>query len=314
MALLSTYQKFKEKNAQGNHGGQSEPQKQETQKESSGRGLMSTYQQFMAKQQGQETAYTPESDYGQRVMDVIGKVGNSAASRNGEWTADASGGNAAEINALLREYDAYTGDKSGMTEYRNALLDYNKRIQAENQYYAGFGTKDDFNRVRSGYTNFGVGYDPQSYGLDDASARKLRQEAAQNDAMEAQRALAELNSARKNFAAVDSEWRAMDERYRSFTIDEYDKDLTQRWQAAKDQVTAAENALLNARNRMDAYNATWGKVDKYGEMFEAAKGTDTSYTGPGYESIADWENKKNEEQAAQDAQAQRPDYVPGPLR
>ena len=67
-------------------------------------------------------------------MDVIGKVGNSAASRNGEWTADASGGNAAEINALLREYDAYTGDKSGMTEYRNALLDYNKRIQDENQY------------------------------------------------------------------------------------------------------------------------------------------------------------------------------------
>ena len=314
MALLSTYQKFKEKNAQGNHGGQSEPQKQETQKESSGRGLMSTYQQFMAKQQGQETAYTPESDYGQRVMDVIGKVGNSAASRNGEWTADASGGNAAEINALLREYDAYTGDKSGMTEYRNALLDYNKRIQAENQYYAGFGTKDDFNRVRSGYTNFGVGYDPQSYGLDDASARKLRQEAAQNDAMEAQRALAELNSARKNFAAVDSEWRAMDERYRSFTIDEYDKDLTQRWQAAKDQVTVAENALLNSRNRMDAYNATWGKVDKYGETSEAAKGTDTSYTGPGYESIADWENKKNEEQAAQDAQAQRPDYVPGALR
>ena len=314
MALLSTYQKFKEKNAQGNHGGQSEPQKQETQKESSGRGLMSTYQQFMAKQQGQETAYTPESDYGQRVMDVIGKVGNSAASRNGEWTADASGGNAAEINALLREYDAYTGDKSGMTEYRNALLDYNKRIQAENQYYAGFGTKDDFNRVRSGYTNFGVGYDPQSYGLDDASARKLRQEAAQNDAMEAQRALAELNSARKNFAAVDSEWRAMDERYRSFTIDEYDKDLTQRWQAAKDQVTAAENALLNSRNRMDAYNATWGKVDKYGETSEAAKGTDTSYTGPRYESIADWENKKNEEQAAQDAQAQRPDYVPGTLR
>lgn len=314
MALLSTYQKFKEKNAQGNQGGQSEPQKQQTQKENSGSGLMSSYQQFMAKQQGQETTYTPESDYGQRVMNVIGKVGGAAASRNGAWTSDASGGNAMEINALLREYDAYTGDKSGMTEYRNALLDYNKRIQDENQYYAGFGTKDDFNRVRSGYTNFGVGYDPKSYGLDDASARKLRQESAQNDAKEAQRALAELNSARKNFAAVDSEWRAMDERYRSFTIDEYDKALTQRWQAAKDQVTAAENTLLEARNRMDAYNATWGKIDKYGEASAAAKGTDTSYKGPGYESIADWENRKNEEQAAQEAQAQRPDYVPGTLQ
>ena len=314
MATLSTFQKFKEEQEKKKQGGQQSNKQSTQQSGQKSTGLMNSYQQFMAKQQGQETAYIPESDYGQRVMDVIGKVGNSAASRNGEWTADASGRNAAEINALLREYDAYTGDKSGMTEYRNALLDYNKRIQAENQYYAGFGTKDDFNRVRSGYTNFGVGYDPQSYGLDDASARKLRQEAAQNDAMEAQRALAELNSARKNFAAVDSEWRAMDERYRSFTIDEYDKDLTQRWQAAKDQVTAAENALLNSRNRMDAYNATWGKVDKYGETSEAAKGTDTSYTGPRYESIADWENKKNEEQAAQDAQAQRPDYVPGALR
>lgn len=314
MATLSTFQKFKEEQEKKKQGGQQSTQQSTQQSGQKNTGLMNSYQQFMAKQQGQETAYTPESDYGQRVMDVIGKAGNSAASRNGEWTADASGGNAAEINALLREYDAYTGDKSGMTEYRNALLDYNKRIQAENQYYAGFGTKDDFNRVRSGYTNFGVGYDPRSYGLDDASARKLRQESAQNDAKEAQRALAELNSARKAFAAVDSEWRAMDERYRSFTIDEYDKDLTQRWQAAKDQVTAAENALLNARNRMDAYNATWGKVDKYGEASEAAKGTDTSYTGPGYESIADWENKKNEEQAAQDAQAQRPDYVPGTLQ
>nr|DAL39411.1 MAG TPA_asm: chromosome segregation ATPase [Caudoviricetes sp.] len=314
MATLSTFQKFKEEQEKKKQGGQQSTQQSTQQSGQKNTGLMNSYQQFMAKQQGQETAYTPESDYGQRVMDVIGKAGNTAASRNGEWTADASGGNAAEINALLREYDAYTGDKSGMTEYRNALLDYNKRIQAENQYYAGFGTKDDFNRVRSGYTNFGVGYDPRSYGLDDASARKLRQESAQNDAKEAQRALAELNSARKNFAAVDSEWRAMDERYRSFTIDEYDKDLTQRWQAAKDQVTAAENALLNARNRMDAYNATWGKVDKYGEASEAAKGTDTSYTGPGYESIADWENKKNEEQAAQDAQAQRPDYVPGTLQ
>lgn len=314
MATLSTFQKFKEEQEKKKQGGQHSNQQSTQQSWQKSTGLMNSYQQFIAKQQGQETAYTPESDYGQRVMDVIGKVGNSAASRNGEWTADASGGNAAEINALLREYDAYTGDKSGMTEYRNALLDYNKRIQAENQYYAGFGTKDDFNRVRSGYTNFGVGYDPQSYGLDDASARKLRQESAKNDAKEAQRALAELNSARKNFAAVDSEWRAMDERYRSFTIDEYDKDLTQRWQAAKDQVTAAENALLNAQNRMDAYNATWGKVDKYGETSEAAKGTDTSYTGPGYESIVDWENKKNEELAAQDAQAQRPDYVPGTLR
>lgn len=316
MATLSTFQKFKEEQEKKKQGGQQSYQQSTQQSGQKSTGLMNSYQQFIAKQQGQETAYTPESDYGQRVMDVIGKVGNSAASRNGEWTADASGGNAAEINALLREYDAYTGDKSGMTEYRNALLDYNKRIQAENQYYAGFGTKDDFNRVRSGYTNFGVGYDPRSYGLDDASARKLRQESAQNDAKEAQRALAEYVAAKKAFTPVDQEYRIHNkgDSDGGAYSDEYEEDLNSRYNQARAKVTAAENALLSARNRMDAYNATWGKVDQYGETSEAAKGTDTSYTGPGYESIADWENKKNEEQAAQDAQAQRPDYVPGALR
>lgn len=316
MATLSTFQKFKEEQEKKKQGGQQSNQQSTQQSGQKSTGLMNSYQQFIAKQQGQETEYTPESDYGQRVMDVIGKVGNSAASRNGEWTADASGGNAAEINALLREYDAYTGDKSGMTEYRNALLDYNKRIQTENQYYAGFGTKDDFNRVRSGYTNFGVGYDPQSYGLDDASARKLRQESAQNDAKEAQRALAEYVAAKKAFTPVDQEYRIHNkgDSDGGAYSDEYEEDLNSRYNQARAKVTAAENALLSARNRMDAYNATWGKVDKYGETSEAAKGTDTSYTGPGYESIADWENKKNEEQAAQDAQAQRPDYVPGALR
>lgn len=237
----------------------------------------------------------------------------------GRWQADAFGGTKNEMEDLLGRYDEiYNGlddyDKKQFQKSYNGLKKTYDYLTESSKFYAQYKDQADYDRARSGYGNFGVGYAAEAYGLDDASARKLRQESAQNDAKEAQRALAELNSARKNFAAVDSEWRAMDERYRSFTIDEYDKDLTQRWQAAKDQVTAAENALLNARNRMDAYNATWGKIDKYGEASEAARGTDTSYTGPGYESIADWENKKNEEQAAQEAQAQRADYVPGTLR
>lgn len=311
MALLSTYQKFKEKNT---HGGQSEPQKQETKKENSGSGLMSTYQQFMSKKQGGTQTVSPAQDYNQRVWDVLQRVDSANASRNGGWSADVTGGNGLEINALLREYDAYEGDKSGMTDYRNMLLGYNKQMQELNGYYSKFQGSDDYDRQRSGYENFGVGYSPESWGLSDSEARDIRKQQSQKDAQESQRALAEYTSAKKEFEQVDSEWRAMDDRYRSFTIDEYDKDLTEKWQAAKKRMTDAKNSLLGARNRMDAYNATWGKVDKYGEMFDAAKGTDTSYTGPGYESIADWENKKNEEQAAQDAQAQRPDYVPGTLR
>lgn len=311
MALLSTYQKFKEKNT---HGGQSEPQKQETQKENSGSGLMSTYQQFMSKKQGGTQAVSPAQDYNQRVWDVLQRVDGANASRNGGWSADVTGGNSLEINALLREYDAYEGDKSGMTDYRNMLLGYNKQMQELNGYYSKFRDSDDYDRQRSGYENFGVGYSPESWGLSDSEARDIRKQQSQKDAQESQRALAEYTAAKKEFEQVDSEWRAMDDRYRSFTIDEYDKDLTEKWQAAKKRMTDAENSLLGARSRMDAYNATWGKIDQYAGDVAAAKGTDTSYTGPGYESIVDWENKKNEEQAAQDAQAQRVDYVPGTIQ
>lgn len=253
------------------------------------------------------------------VQNAYGRLSGYTNSRKGAWTADAFGGSGRQFEDLISRYDSFSQDLSTSQKRRadktlKGLQDTYDTYKGISDFYSQFRNQDDYDRARSGYTNFGVGYAAESYGLDDGQARALRQEQVQKDARERQRALAELNSARKNFAAVDSEWRAMDERYRSFTIDEYDKDLTQRWQAAKDQVTAAENALLNARNRMDAYNATWGKVDKYGEASEAAKGTDTSYTGPGYESIADWENRKNEEQAAQDAQAQRPDYVPGTLR
>lgn len=311
MALLSTYQKFKEKNT---HGGQSEPQKQETQKENSGSGLMSTYQQFMSKKQGGTQAVSPAQDYNQRVWDVLQRVDSANASRNGGWSADVTGGNSLEINALLREYDAYEGDKSGMTDYRNMLLGYNKQMQELNGYYSKFRDSDDYDRQRSGYGNFGVGYSAGSWGLSDSEARDIRKQQSQKDAQESQRALAEYTAAKKEFERVDSEWQTMDDRYRSFTIDEYDKDLTEKWQAAKKRMTDAENSLLGARNRMDAYNATWGKIDQYAGDAAAAKGTDTSYTGPGYESIVDWENKKNEEQAVQDAQAQRADYVPGTIR
>lgn len=311
MALLSTYQKFKEKNT---HGGQSEPQKQETQKENSGSGLMSTYQQFMSKKQGGTQAVSPAQDYNQRVWDVLQRVDSANASRNGGWSADVTVGNGLEINALLREYDAYEGDKSGMTDYRNMLLGYNKQMQELNGYYSKFRDSDDYDRQRSGYENFGVGYSPESWGLSDSEARDIRKQQSQKDAQESQRALAEYTAAKEEFEQVDSEWRAMDDRYRSFTIDEYDKDLTEKWQAAKKRMTDAENSLLGARSRMDAYNATWGKIDQYAGDVAAAKGTDTSYTGPGYESIVDWENKKNEEQAAQDAQAQRVDYVPGTIQ
>ena len=316
MALLSTYQKFKEKNAQGNQGSQSEPQKQESQKESSGSGLMSTYQQFMSKKQVGTQAVSPAQDYNQRVWDVLQRVDSANANRKGGWTSDVTGGNSMEINALLREYDAYEGDKSGMTDYRNMLLRYNTQMQELNGYYSKFQGGDDYDRQRSGYGNFGVGYSAGSWGLSDSEARGIRKQQSQKDAQESQRALAEYTAAKKEFQGVDQEYRIHnkgDSDGGAFS-DEYDQNLTSQWNAAKAKVDAAESKLLSARNRLDAYNATWGKIDQYAGDTEAAKGTDTSYQGVSYDDLVSWENKRQEEQLAQEAQAQRPDYVPGELK
>ena len=313
MALLSTYQKFKEKNT---HGGQSEPQKQETQKENSGSGLMSTYQQFMSKKQGGTQAVSPAQDYNQRVWDVLQRVDSANASRNGGWSADVTGGNGLEINALLREYDAYEGDKSGMTDYRNMLLGYNKQMQELNGYYSKFRDSDDYDRQRSGYGNFGVGYSAGSWGLSDSEAREIRKQQSQKDAQESQRALAEYTAAKKEFAGVDQEYRIHskgDSDGGAFS-DEYDQELTDRWNAAKAKVDSAENALRTARDRLNSYNATWGKIDQYAGDTAAAKGTDTAYRGVSYDELTFWENRRQEEQAAQDAQAMMPDHAPGALK
>ena len=243
--------------------------------------------------------------------------------RNGAWTKDTFAGNQRGVEQLLGKYNEVSADlddydKGQLRKRYNQMKGMYDSYVSGNEFYSKFRDQDDYDRNRSGYGNFGVGYAAEAYGLDDAAARKLRQEAAQKDAQEAQRALAEYTAAKKEFDPVDKEYRlydmTKDEGYSQVYSEEKDEAMRSRWQAAKDKVTKAENALLNARNRIDAYNATWGKIDKYGEASEAARGTDTSYTGPGYESIAGWENRKNEEQAAQEAQAQRPDYVPGTLR
>ena len=63
MATLSTFQKFKEEQEKKKQGGQQSNQQSTQQSGQKSTVLMNSYQQFIAKQQGQETAYTPGSDY-----------------------------------------------------------------------------------------------------------------------------------------------------------------------------------------------------------------------------------------------------------
>lgn len=216
----------------------------------------------------------------------------------GKWQADAFGGTKDAMDSLLGRYDEiYSGleddyDKWMFRKDYNGLKKTYDYLQEANKFYSRFRDGDDYDRQRSGYENFGVGYSPDSWGLSDSEAREIRKQQSQKDAQESQRALAEYTAAKKEFERVDSEWRTMDDRYRSFTIDEYDKDLTEKWQAAKKRMTDAKNSLLGARDRMDAYNATWGKIDRYADTMEQAKGTKGSYTGPGFQEAIDWQQRQ----------------------
>ena len=256
------------------------------------------------------------------IQNAYGRLSGYTNSRKGAWTTDAFGGSGRQFEDLISRYDAFSQDLSTNQKRRadkalKGLKDTYDTFKGISDFYAQYKDQADYDRARSGYTNFGVGYAAEAYGLDDAAARKLRQEQVQKDAKEAQRALAEYTAAKKEFDPVDKEYRlydmTKDEGYSQVYSEEKDEEMRGRWQAAKDKVTAAENALLDARNRLDAYNATWGKIDKYGEASEAAKGTDTSYTGPSYDELNDWENKRQEEQTREEIRANQFDYVPGEL-
>ncbi len=229
---------------------------------------------------------------------VATKYRDYSKRNTGKWQADAFGGTKDAMDSLLGRYDEiYSGleddyDKWMFRKDYNGLKKTYDYLQEANKFYSQFRDGDDYDRQRSGYENFGVGYSPDSWGLSDSEAREIRKQQSQKDAQESQRALAEYTAAKKEFERVDSEWRTMDDRYRSFTIDEYDKDLTEKWQAAKKRMTDAKNSILGARNRMDAYNATWGKIDRYADTMEQAKGTKGSYSGPGFQEAIDWQQRQ----------------------
>lgn len=241
----------------------------------------------------------------------------------GKWQADAFGGTKGEMEALLGRYDEiYDGlddyDKQRFQKSYDGLKQTYDYLSESSKFYSQYRDQDDYDRARSGYGNFGVGYAAESYGLDEAQARALRQEQAQKDAREAQRALAAYTAAKKEFesSSIYKEYQANrinDEYSMAASGEEYEQDLDERYNAARAKVTEAENALLNARKRLNAYNATWGKIDQYAKYADAAKGEDTSYTGPSYEELTDWENKRQEEQLREEAKATRTDYVPGEL-
>lgn len=276
---------------------------------------------------GQETSQTglgtASSDTGYqkwlRDYDTVSNKYYSWAKKNsgeGKWQADSFGGTKEAMESLLDQYDDISQrlDEKDKTQFQKAydgLKQTYDALSESGKYYAQFRDQDDYDRARSGYTNFGVGYAAESYGLDDAQARALRQEQVQKDAREAQRALAEYVAAKKAFTPVDQEYRIHNkgDSDGGAYSDEYEEDLTSRYNQARAKVTAAENALLNAQNRMNAYKAGWGKIDQYAKYADAAKNEDTSYTGASFDEIKDYEYKLENEPIHSDREALAPAAV-----
>nr|DAG18135.1 MAG TPA: chromosome segregation ATPase [Caudoviricetes sp.] len=226
---------------------------------------------------------------------VATKYRDYSKRNTGKWQADAFGGTKDAMDSLLGRYDEiYSGleddyDKWMFRKDYNGLKKTYDYLQEANKFYSQFRDGDDYDRTRSGYGNYGVGYNAESYGLKEQDARELRRQAYEKDKAaynagygDAEAAVKALQQERR---VAESRARLGDGKYN----DLYFQDLERREQEAKDALN--RNALVY-KDRMDAYEATWGKIDRYTDTMEQAKGTKGSYTGPGFQEAMDWQQRQ----------------------
>ena len=148
-----------------------------------------------------------------------------------------------------------------------------------------------------GYGNYDASYSPARQGLSESSARYLRQQHYQQDKTDYDTAQKRYQEAQERASALKDERRLAEARARlgdGKYSDSYFTDLAKREKEAREAVGSAEEAMLPYKNRVDAYDATWGKVDKYADTVEKAKGTKGSYSGPSFEDMAAWEKQRSE--------------------
>lgn len=226
---------------------------------------------------------------------VATKYRNYSKKNSGKWQADAFGGTKDAMDSLLGRYDEiYSGleddyDKWMFRKDYNGLKKTYDYLQEASKFYSQFRDGDDYDRTRSGYGNYGVGYNAESYGLQDQEARELRRQAYEKDKAaydagygDAEAAVKALQQERR---VAESRARLGDGKYN----DLYFQDLERREKEAKEALN--RNALVY-KDRMDAYDATWGKIDRYADTMEQAKGTKGSYTGPGFQEAMDWQSRQ----------------------
>lgn len=252
-------------------------------------------------------------------QDSLSKVMQSFQSFNDEqgdrWTEDASGGTVESMRSLMKQYeDAYSESVYSFGNLENAykaLKDSVSWIDQRNSFMSQFNSQEDYDRNRSGYINYGVGYTPQNWNLTDDDARAIRTQQAKADKEAASQAKAEYEAADSAFRKINNAYAmATNNRYAGTYDEEKSKALHDEYIAAKDRVQQAKAAYDDIQNRLDAYNVGWGKVDQYADVISASKGTKGSYQGPGYEELTAWNRGRQQDMLDQQMAAFRDDAPP----
>lgn len=252
-------------------------------------------------------------------QDSLSKVMQSFQSFNDEqgdrWTEDASGGTVESMRSLMKQYeDAYSESVYSFGNLENAykvLKDSVSWIDQRNSFMSQFNSQEDYDRNRSGYINYGVGYTPQNWNLTDDDARAIRTQQAKADKEAASQAKAEYEAADSAFRKINNAYAmATNNRYAGTYDEEKSKALYDEYIAAKDRVQQAKAAYDDIQNRLDAYNAGWGKVDQYADVISSSKGTKGSYQGPGYEELTAWNRGRQQDMLDQQMAAFRDDAPP----
>ena len=220
------------------------------------------------------------------------------------------------VDTKKREYKAGASGSTNMSaDSFMALVEAKKRqlsagtVQSAPDYRRKSGTSLPSSQASStkamldsspdgGYGNYDATYSPARQGLSESSARYLRQQHYQQDKADYDAAKKRYQEAQERASSLKDERRLAEARARlgdGKYSDSYFTDLAKREREAREAVGSAEDAMLPYKNRVDAYDATWGKVDKYADTVEKAKGTKGSYSGPSFEDMAAWEKQRSED-------------------
>lgn len=260
---------------------------------SKARQLINSYNRFMPVTQKDSTreyyeslanlnsSYRKSQAWANRYNSTMQGLTDYNKSLNGGWTADASGGKSADIQALIDSASDFTGfaGEGSADDYIQELKDRQNAIAERNQYYSQWKDADSYDRYRSNYGAYG-NYENWSNSMPEEQQAALRADIYRKDkegAANAEKGYTQAKEAYRNAKAaltIANQGGTPQERYAA----------QQAYLQAKDAYEKADREYSRLTASARAYENTWGKLDRYGDTMKqaAAANVDTSYNGKSF--------------------------------